>query len=248
MLINESAIEYAIRILELRTKAIELNITFTELGLDEHKETINYFNQKFAALFKNSIKYNFLDRINSGISLLVGEGNLSFTLSLVKQVQTLPTLTTSTYESYPELSDIGQYNAKLLRTIGIKVLHNIDATQLHRALPRFCFDTIIFQFPHSGSRESIEGHNPNFVLVHDFIISASYILKKGGRILITTVDNDFYNNMFRFEELSEELGLELPVKYNFDPKDYPQYIHINTNKDGSAIEDYEKFATWEFIT
>ncbi len=247
MLINQSAVESAIKIIELRTKVLDLNIKCAELGLYEREDVIYHLNQDLTLLLKSSIKYNFLDRIDYGNSFLVGEGNLSFTLSLIKQLQTLPILITSTYESYKDLSDIGQYNAILLHNTGIKVMHNIDATNLHKVFPKSSFDTVIFQFPHSGSREPIGGHNPNYVLVRDFITSASYILKKNGIILITIVDNAFYNNVFRFEEISEQLGLVQPVKYNFDPKDYPQYVHSNTNQDGSALEEYKKFATWEFV-
>jgi hypothetical protein len=83
-------------------------------------------------------------------------------------------------------------------------------------------------------------------LVRNFITSASYILKNLGVILITIVDNDFYNSVFRFEELSQELRISKPIKYKFDPKDYPEYIHTMTHQDESAIEAYSKFATWEF--
>ena len=108
------------------------------------------------------------------------------------------------------------------------------------------FDTIIFQFPHSGSREGINGVNANYVLVRNFIISASHILKRDGVVLITVVDSDFYNNMFRFDELAEELRISLPTKYKFDPKDYPEYEHTMTHQDESGIDDYSKFATYEF--
>ncbi|WP_395477388.1 hypothetical protein [Rickettsia endosymbiont of Pantilius tunicatus] len=38
----------------------------------------------------------------------------------------------------------------------------------------------------------------------------------------------------------------MPIKYKFDPKDYPEYSHTMTNQDESAIEEHSKFATWEF--
>ena len=88
-----------------------------------------------------------------------------------------------------------------------KLLHDLDGTKLHKIFTRPMFDTIIFQFPHSGSREPINNLNPNYVLMRNFIISASRVLKKDGIILVTIVDNDFYNNMFRLEELATDLGL-----------------------------------------
>jgi hypothetical protein len=71
-------------------------------------------------------------------------------------------------------------------------------------------------------------------------------LKRRGAILITIVDSDFYNNMFRFNELAEELGIKSPIKYKFDPKDYPEYEHTMTHQEENGIDDYSKFTSWEF--
>ena len=171
---------------------------------------------------------------------------MSFTISLVKKLQLLPNLITSTYENYSELSEYARFNAELLKQEGIKVLYGLDATELHKNFYSNAFDTIIFQFPHSGSREGINGVNANYALVKKFVISASHILKINGVVLITIVDSDFYNNMFRFDELAEELKISLPTKYKFDPKDYPEYEHTMTHQDESGIDDYSKFATYEF--
>ncbi|WP_375326577.1 hypothetical protein [Candidatus Tisiphia endosymbiont of Nemotelus uliginosus] len=65
-------------------------------------------------------------------------------------------------------------------------------------------------------------------------------------ILITIVDNDFYNGVFQFEKLSEQLNIPKPTKYKFDPRDYPEYEHTMTHQGESGIENYNKFATWEF--
>lgn len=158
----------------------------------------------------------------------------------------MPNLIASTYEDYSALSEYTKLNIKLLKQAGVKILHELDATELHQNFYSNAFDTIIFQFPHSGSREGINGVNANYVLVRNFIISASHILKRDGVVLITVVDSDFYNNMFRFDELAEELGISLPTKYKFDPKDYPEYEHTITHQDESGIYDYSKFATYEF--
>jgi hypothetical protein len=197
-------------------------------------------------IYKSITKYDFVSKIKEGNALLVGEGNLSFTISLAKKLGLLFNLIASTYEDYSELSEYAKFNAKLLKQAGVKILHELDATELHQNFYSNAFDTIIFQFPHSGSREGINGVNANYVLVRNFIISASHILKRDGLVLITVVDSDFYNNMFRFNELAEELRISLPTKYKFDPKDYPEYEHTMTHQDESGIDDYSKFATYEF--
>lgn len=165
---------------------------------------------------------------------------------MVKKLQLLPNFIASTYEDYSELSEYAEFNAKLLKQAGIKVMHGLDATDLHNNFYSNTFDTVIFQFPHFGSREGINGVNANYVLVKKFITSASYILKRDGVVLITMVDSHFYNNMFRFDELAEELRISPPTQYKFNPKDYPEYEHTMTHQDESGIDDYSKFVTYEF--
>ena len=230
----------------------ELNSTLTEL------QQIKLENIHFTTYFKyilfqlqhykqNSKKYDFISRINSGNSLLVGEGNFSFSVSLRKKLQNTSLCTTSTYEDYNNLSNSGKLNASILENAGLNVLYNIDATKLNNNFKNNSFDTIIFQFPHTGTRDAIEGLNSNYVLSRNFIISATSLLKENGVILITIVDNDFYNNIFKFEELATDLNINSFIKYQFNPDDYPEYRHSMTHQEDSGIEDYSKFATWELM-
>ncbi len=203
--------------------------------------------QELLFLIKGIKEYNFVERVSIGKTLLVGEGNLSFTYALIKQCQNFPySLIGSIYETVSELSDAAEYNAKLLENIGVKIIYGLDGTKLHEFFDANAFDTIIFQFPHSGSREPIDGINPNYLLAHDFIKSALQILEKNGVILITIVDNDFYNNMFKLDEISEKLGIMKPTKNQFNLKSYPGYKHSMTNADESALGKYDEFATYEF--
>ena len=245
-MINNEDLRCALQILELRTKVFDLNLKQIEQGYYSKAKELRALDHELYMLYKSITKYDFISKIKEDSTLLVGEGNLSFTISLAKKLQLLPSLITSTYEDYSELSECARANAKLLKRAGIKVLHGLDATELHKNFYSNAFDTVIFQFPHSGSREGINGINANYVLVKKFITSASYILKTDGVILITIVDSDFYNNTFRFYELAEELRISLPTKYKFNPKDYPEYEHTMTHQDESGIDDYSKFATYEF--
>lgn len=245
-MINNKDLPCALQILELRTKVFDLNLKQIEQGYYSKAKELRDLDHELYMLYKSITKYDFISKIKEGNTLLVGEGNLSFTISLIKKLQLLPNLIASTYEDYSELSEHARSNAKLLKQAGIKVLHGLDATELHQNFYSNTLDTIIFQFPHPGSREGINGVNANYVLVRNFIMSASHILKRDGVVLITVVDSDFYNNMFRFDELAEELRISLPTKYKFDPKDYPEYEHTMTHQDESGIDDYSKFATYEF--
>ena len=245
-MINNEDLPCALEILELRTKVFDLNLKQIEQGYYSKAKELRALDHELYMLYKSITKYDFISKIKEDSTLLVGEGNLSFTISLVQKLQLLPSLITSTYEDYSELSECARANAKLLKRAGIKVLHGLDATELHKNFYSNAFDTVIFQFLHSGSREGINGINANYVLVKKFITSASYILKTDGVILITIVDSDFYNNTFRFDELAEELRISQPTKYKFNPKDYPEYEHTMTHQDESGIDDYSKFATYEF--
>lgn len=245
-MINNSDLHSALRILELRTKVYDLHLKQINLGCYSRIEELRALDHKMYMLYKSITKYDFPSKVKAGNTLLVGEGNLSFTISLINKLKFLPNLITSTYQNYSELSEQALLNAGLLKQSGIKVLHRLDATKLHKNFRSNTFDTIIFQFPHSGSREGINGVNASYVLVKKFITSAFSILKRAGVVLITVVDSDYYKNMFRFEKLSDELGITRPIKYKFNPKDYPEYVHTMTHQDDSAIENYSKFATYEF--
>ena len=245
-MINNEDLPCALKILELRTKIFDLDLKQIEQGYCDKIKELRSLDHELYMLYKSITKYDFISTIKKGNTLLVGEGNLSFTMSLVKKLQLLPNLISSTYENYSELPEYAQFNAKLLKQAGIKVLYGLDGTELHKNFHSNTFDTIIFQFPHSGSKEGINGVNANYVLVKKFIISASYSLKRDGVLLITIVDSDFYNNMFRFDELAKELRISQLVKYKFNPKDYPEYEHTMMHQDDSAIDDYSKFATYEF--
>jgi hypothetical protein len=245
-MINTEDLPCALKILELRTKVFDLNLKQIEQGYYSKAKEIRALDRELYMLYKSITKYDFISKIKEGNTLLVGEGNLSFTISLVKKLQLLPNLIASTYEGYSELSEYAEFNAKLLKQAGIKVMHGVDGTELHKHFYSSSFDTVIFQFPHSGSRESINGINANYALVKKFIISASHILKRDGVVLITIVDSDFYNKMFRFDELAEELRISQPTQYKFNPKDYPEYEHTMTHQNESGIDDYSKFATYEF--
>ena len=53
-------------------------------------------------------------------------------------------------------------------------------------------------------------------------------------------------NMFKLEKLATLTGFRKPTKYAFDPSDYIGYKHTMTHQDESALENHDKFATWEF--
>lgn len=87
--------------------------------------------------------------------------------------------------------------------MGTTVLHGVDATKLSSSFGSWLFDNIVFQFPHTGSREVLEGRNPNFILVRDFLKSAGMQLARGGQVLVAAVDSPHYQGAFQFEEAAK---------------------------------------------
>ena len=182
-----------------------------------------------------------------GDVLLVGEGNLSFAKTLMTMPQTGVTRVTATvFEKERNASDETAKNAQSILHRGGEVLYGVDATRLDKSIARQKFDTIIFQFPNVGSRESKHGHTSNHVMIRRFLRSAASYLGEGGKVFITAVDSPHYAGAFKLDEAAAFAGYETPQCYPFDPSMFPGYSHTNTNDDESAIDDHKRFTTWVF--
>ncbi len=218
------------------------------LGLIHDAHYLKQIDEQLLYLLKQARpKFDFTAHIAGRNALLVGEGNLSFALSLSKRKVINPRqLTTSTYEIESQLSDLTLANAASLRKAGATVLHGVNAWKLDTSFGSQVFDHIIFQFPHVGSREPIRGHNPNFVLVRDFLKSASKQLAANGTVMISAVDTPHYHGAFQFGIVAANAGFQPPEVYIFDPDDFPDYTHTMTHQDGDALTHHDTFATWVF--
>lgn len=182
-----------------------------------------------------------------GDVLLVGEGNLSFAKTLMTLPQTGETRVTATvFEKERNISDETAKNAQSILHKGGEVLYGVDAIRLDKSIARQKFDTIIFQFPNVGSRESKHGHTSNHVMIRRFLRSAALYLDEGGKVFITAVDSPHYAGAFKLNEAAAFAGYETPQCYPFDPSMFPGYSHTNTNDDESAIDDHKRFITWVF--
>lgn len=185
--------------------------------------------------------------VGLGDVLLVGEGNLSFSKSLLIRPNTgIRSLYATTFESAKMLSSEATAHSNFLKSQGCIVDHDVDAMRLDKKLNDIKFDTIIFQFPNVGSRNPKYGHNPNHVLVRRFLVSAAEFLKPSGRVIISAVDNSYYNGLFKFDEAAEFSDYKKPENYVFKPHEFKEYSHLNTNDDDSALEDYNSFSSWVF--
>jgi tRNA G46 methylase TrmB len=182
-----------------------------------------------------------------GNTLLVGEGNMSFSKALMNRPMAhIAHMTATTYETARNLSDDAIKNSNDLKRKGVQIFHGVDVTHFEKNFGRHQFDTIIFQFPNVGSRDPKHGHNPSHILVRNFLRSAAPYLSKEGRIIITTVDSPHYEGVFQFDDAAKFSNYHTPESYPFDPEQFSDYSHTNTNDDESAIEDHRRFVTHVF--
>lgn len=218
-----------------------------DFGLINDARRLQHIDRQLHWLLRKSVKFDFVAAIAGGRTLLVGEGNLSFTLSLAENPSIIPgRLIATTFENRDELSEEARANSELLSARGVTVLHGVDATALRDSLGSWLFDNIVFQFPHVGMREAVEGRNPNFILIRDFLMSAASQLHHGGQVLISAVDTPHYQGAFQFLEAAEITGFNPPELYEFDLSEYSAYAHTMAHQTGSALENHDAFSTWVF--
>lgn len=187
--------------------------------------------------------YDFNRQVCNGPTLFVGEGNLSFSLCVAKQMQKLPVIVSTTFEPREKLSALAKRNAATLEKLGVCVLHEIDATRLQRNF-RSGFKTIVFQFPNSGSRRPIYGRTANHHLVRRFLRSSSRCLKKKGQVVITTVDSTHYHGAFDIPEAANVAGFSIKSVHPFFRTHWHGYEHCNTLDIGSALRASYRACTW----
>ncbi|MBL0318451.1 MAG: DUF2431 domain-containing protein [Alphaproteobacteria bacterium] len=215
--------------------------------INEAKKLYQLKHRLIRLLQYKTLAFDFVTQLATGMILLVGEGNLSFSLSLLDMECMNPLyLTATTYEQEKDLSLETIKNAQKLKRAGVLVQHNVDATNLTDKFNKIKFDAIVFQFPNVASREAIEGHNPNFILVRDFLKSAANHLTSNGKVFMSAVDNPYYHGAFQFDKAAKFAGFPLPDCYPFDPTAFSGYNHMMTHQDENGIENHDIFATWVF--
>ena len=198
-------------------------------------------------LAKVALKFDFTAHMRAGSVLFVGEGNLSFALTISRNPRVpRPSIVATVYEAEEELTDTAYENAKKLLNLGCSVKTGVDAMRLADSIGKRQFRTIIFQFPNVASRDPSYGQNPNHILVTRFLKNARNHLKPGGLVVISTVDSPFYEGAFKMDEAARKAGFAAPAIYTFDPKDYPGYTHQNTANEESAADGHTTFATFVF--
>jgi 25S rRNA (uracil2634-N3)-methyltransferase len=237
---------YAVAIGQLGLKVHSLIHLSLQKNQLQYVKSLQSVDSYLYSLFRKATAFDFVAQVEQGCTLFVGEGNLSFASSIASMSNTPRHILATTFEVETDLGQVAIHHKDILKKRGAFVRHGIDALRLHITFSEHRFETIIFQFPHTGSRQPIGGRNPNFVLVRDFLKSSKAILHKNGRVVITAVDSPHYRGAFQFEEAAHAAGFATPLVYSFDPKAYLGYEHTMTHQDGSAIDEQDRCSTWVF--
>eukprot|EP01102_Stenamoeba_stenopodia_P007969 TRINITY_DN2251_c0_g2_i1.p1 TRINITY_DN2251_c0_g2~~TRINITY_DN2251_c0_g2_i1.p1 ORF type:complete len:375 (+),score=131.13 TRINITY_DN2251_c0_g2_i1:111-1235(+) len=166
--------------------------------------------------------------------LVVGDGNLSFSLDLASELGGEKIIATC-YDSKEEFSEkykAAINNPKSLFELGARVFFDVDATNLE-AKPwgdsPSAFDRIIFNFPHTGvSGSGNDAVESNQQLLREFFESAKTLVKPlTGEIHITLRPTEFYNK-WKIVEQAISAGLVSKKTIDFDGDLYPCYQNCRT--------------------
>lgn len=170
--------------------------------------------------------------------LAVGDGNLSFSLSLLNRQLHVPLKLVAT--SFQEEDHVircphTSHNTEELLKRGVIIIHQVDGTNLDQS-ERFSqlglkYDVIYFNFPHTGRKSQIK---KNRQLVEKFFRSVTKHLAGDGRVVValcqgqggTPVDcqKRGYENSWKVVEMAAEAGLILTRVGPFQSVDYPGYL------------------------
>lgn len=178
--------------------------------------------------------------------LLVGEGDFSFTKSLVNE-HACANVTATSFDSHEEVRtkypNFAQtYNELSALTPPVPFHHTIDATKLgsYKLLRSGeerdgGWDTVAFMFPHTGglSTDVNRQVRANQALLVGFFTSclSSYkgrpFLRDGGRVMVCLFEGEPYT-LWNVRDLARHAGLKVVESYKFEWQDYPGYRHVRT--------------------
>ncbi|GFN76140.1 ferredoxin-fold anticodon-binding domain-containing protein 1-like [Plakobranchus ocellatus] len=193
-----------------------------------------------------------------GPVLLVGDGDFSFSLSLLKHSSLLPSqMTTSNLETPESIQQhkFAQDNMAELENLGVTVVLEVDAREMHNhpTISQNCYARIIFNFP-LADRHNIK---KNRALLADFFSSCSQVLASSGQVMITLCKGQggtpadqpkrSWHDSWQIVAMAANAGFVLSNILPFDASQYPEYHSVgfrfqdkSFETGGSLIHVFEK--------
>ncbi|KAL7274329.1 hypothetical protein RUND412_002774 [Rhizina undulata] len=175
-----------------------------------------------------TIPYDTEDRI-----LLVGEGDFSFSKSLIEHHGML-NVTATSYDSETDLKNKypqAEENVAFLRENDAVVICSVDATKLNKtkSLKKKKFDVVVFQFPHVGglTKDMDRQIRSNQELLLGFFTAAKELLIPTGTTVVTLFEGSPYN-LWDIRRLAKSMGLKSQRSFKFQSEAYPGYRHVRT--------------------
>ncbi|KAF2771210.1 hypothetical protein EJ03DRAFT_244611, partial [Teratosphaeria nubilosa] len=169
--------------------------------------------------------------------LLVGEGDFSFSKSIVEEhgcCDVTATCLDSKQQLFEKYDPQGEQHVKYLEDEGQTVLYGVDAAKLdsNKALKAARgpgFDVLIFNFPHVGGKSTDVNRQVRFnqELLVSCLKSAISLLSASGTIVVTLFEGEPYT-LWNIRDLGRHSGLEVQRSFKFLADAYPGYKHART--------------------
>ncbi|KAE9378956.1 hypothetical protein N431DRAFT_325630 [Stipitochalara longipes BDJ] len=169
--------------------------------------------------------------------LLIGEGDLSFSRSLIDHHE-CQHITATVYESFAEL--LSKYphveeNIKVIEEAGAVVRYGVDAMKMKPFTTgkerEGTMDRIFFNFPHVGGKTKDVNRQVRYnqeLLVSFFKNSVPSLSPKDGSSIIVTLFEGEPYTLWNIRDLGRHSGLEVKRSWRFQASAYPEYRHART--------------------